>query len=271
MYINGLGWVDNLANVPADTRVDEQHADGEAFEELLAAEQTKNETKAYTMDDIFKEAAKKYNVSYDMLTAIGYHESRFQPDVTSWAGAMGVMQLMPSTAKAMGVTDAYDPYQNIMGAAKLLGQLSEMYDGDETLTLAAYAAGSGNVAKYNGVPPFGETQEFVAWVKNAMKNGIPAAADSEKIVANVSSDGSSVKDSHMQTAQAAVADNITEAVRSNADIYLPDNVYSALQRASYDNSMTYEQYMILMNFYESMLDIISDMGEDDASTKSTLF
>ena len=74
---------------------------------------------------------------------------------------MGVMQLMPATAHDMGVSNPFDPEQNIMGGAKLLGRLFEKYDGDLKLTLAAYGAGSGSVAKYGGVPPFEETQNFV--------------------------------------------------------------------------------------------------------------
>lgn len=114
-----------------------------------------------TMDDMFSQASQAHQVPENLLKAVGYHESRFKPEVVSRCGAMGIMQLMPTTAKAMGVSDAFDPEQNIMGGAKLLGQLLNKYDGDLKLTLAAYGAGSGAVAKYNGVPPYKETQDFV--------------------------------------------------------------------------------------------------------------
>ena len=71
---------------------------------------------------------------------------------------MGVMQLMPSTAKSLGITDAYNAYDNIMGGAKVISQHLANYNGDVSLALAAYNAGSGNVAKYGGVPPFTETR-----------------------------------------------------------------------------------------------------------------
>ena len=71
------------------------------------------------------------------------------------------MQLMPKTAEGLGVTDSYDPRQNILGGAKLISQLLDKYDGDKSLALAAYNAGSGNVSKYGGIPPFKETQNYV--------------------------------------------------------------------------------------------------------------
>lgn len=137
------------------------------FDALLKSEtdklnRYKEDGDKYSLKKIFKEASERYGISQDLLEAIGYHESRFQTNATSYAGAMGIMQLMPGTATAMGVTDAYDPYQNIMGAAKLLGYLNRLYKGDTKLVLAGYAAGTGSVAKYGGVPPFKETQQFIA-------------------------------------------------------------------------------------------------------------
>lgn len=116
----------------------------------------------------FREAAQRYQVPEELLRAIGFHESRYQPEVVSSAGAMGIMQLMPATAKTMGVEDPFDPRQNILGGAKLLSQLFSQYDGDLKLTLAAYGAGSGSVAKYGGVPPFAETQGFVEDILSAV-------------------------------------------------------------------------------------------------------
>lgn len=113
------------------------------------------------LEPYFKEAAETYGVDINLLKAIAKQESNFNPSATSSAGAMGVMQLMPSTAKSLGVSDAYNAYENIMGGAKLISQNIKKYDGDLSLALAAYNAGSGNVDKYGGIPPFKETQNYV--------------------------------------------------------------------------------------------------------------
>ena len=120
------------------------------------------------LDAYFQEAADTYDLPVALLKAVAKQESNFQSDVVSSSGAVGIMQLMPGTASYLGVTDAYDPYQNIMGGAKLLSQLSSHYQGDLSLTLAAYNAGSGAVDKYGGIPPYTETQNFVAKIKASL-------------------------------------------------------------------------------------------------------
>jgi soluble lytic murein transglycosylase-like protein len=123
------------------------------------------------LESIFKKASDTYGVSEDLLKAVAKAESNFNTNSTSSAGAMGVMQLMPSTAAQLGVTDAYDAEQNIMGGAKLLSQLLNKYDGDTSLALAAYNAGSGNVDKYGGIPPFTETQNYVNKILGYLNDG----------------------------------------------------------------------------------------------------
>lgn len=113
------------------------------------------------LDAYFEEAAATYNVDVNLLKAIARAESNYNPNATSSAGAMGVMQLMPSTAKSLGITDAYNAHDNIMGGAKVISQHLSRYNGDVSLALAAYNAGSGNVEKYGGIPPFTETQNYV--------------------------------------------------------------------------------------------------------------
>ena len=105
-------------------------------------------------DEYFKAAAKKYNVSESLLKAIAKAESDFNPDCVSSAGAMGVMQLMPETAKGLGVDDPYDPEQNIMGGAKCIAMKLKEFNGDVRLALAAYNAGSGAVRRNGGVPSY---------------------------------------------------------------------------------------------------------------------
>ncbi len=121
-----------------------------------------------SMDAIFQEAANTYGVSVNLLKAVGMAESNFNPNAQSGAGAQGVMQLMPATAASLGVTNSFDARQNIMGGAKLLAQNLATYGGNIDLALAAYNAGPGNVAAYGGVPPFAETQNYVAKVKQLM-------------------------------------------------------------------------------------------------------
>lgn len=126
-----------------------------------------NEGKLRCSDELnayFKEAAETYQVDVKLLKSVAYVESSFRTGVTSKCGAMGVMQLMPSTAKHFGVQDAYDPYQNIMAGANLLSTLLKRYDGDVELALAAYNAGSGNVKKAHGVPEY--TRGYIKKVLN---------------------------------------------------------------------------------------------------------
>lgn len=117
-----------------------------------------------SLDQIFDEAATTYNVPKELLKAVAKAESNFNAKAVSSCGAMGIMQLMPATASALGVTNAYDPKQNIMGGAKYLSQLLDKYKGNVSYAVAAYNAGGGNVDKYGGIPPFKETRAYVAKV-----------------------------------------------------------------------------------------------------------
>lgn len=114
----------------------------------------------------FEEASKTYNVDINLLKCIAKAESDFNPKCVSSAGAVGIMQLMPATAKSLGVSNSYDPRENIMGGAKYIADKLSMYNGDVSLALAAYNAGSGNVKKYGGIPPFKETQNYVKKILN---------------------------------------------------------------------------------------------------------
>lgn len=135
-----------------------------SFRQLLEGMTQASGGMATPMDDIFEEASLATGVDVRLLKAVGKAESGFDASATSHCGAMGVMQLMPSTAASLGVQNAYDARENIMGGARYLASLLEQYQGDVRLALAAYNAGSGNVAKYGGVPPFKETQAYISRV-----------------------------------------------------------------------------------------------------------
>jgi soluble lytic murein transglycosylase-like protein len=126
-----------------------------AVEQSTSSSTTSAESmKTTKYDTYFKEAAKKYGVSESLLKAIAKAESNFNADDVSSAGAVGVMQLMPETAKSLGVTDSFDPEQNIMGGAKCIAQKLKEFNGDVELALAAYNAGSGAVKSKGGVPSY---------------------------------------------------------------------------------------------------------------------
>ena len=140
----------------------------EEFSEVLHTA-SKESNKEIELDTIFENASSEYGVPLYLLKAVAKAESSFNPDSVSRSGAMGVMQLMPETAKELGVSDVFDPEENIMGGAEYLAQKLTEYKGDVELALAAYNAGSGNVAKYGGIPPFEETQNYVKKVTSYME------------------------------------------------------------------------------------------------------
>jgi hypothetical protein len=123
-----------------------------------------------TIEQMVGEAARRYALPRSLVRAVARAESALDPAAVSPRGAQGVMQLMPGTARELGVRDAFDPAQNIDAGARLLRQLLEKYDGRVAEALAAYNAGAGAVAKHNGVPPYRETRGYIRKVVKDFEN-----------------------------------------------------------------------------------------------------
>lgn len=112
-------------------------------------------------DEIIIEAARKFDVDAALVSAVIKAESDYDARIVSHKGARGLMQLMPATAARFGVTNSFDPRENIHGGTRYLRWLLKTFDGNADLAVAAYNAGEGNVWKYEGVPPFRETVNYI--------------------------------------------------------------------------------------------------------------
>ncbi|MDY0384427.1 MAG: lytic transglycosylase domain-containing protein [Geobacter sp.] len=119
-------------------------------------------------EQLIQASAAKYGVNAALVKAVIQAESGYNPNAVSRAGASGLMQLMPGTAKQLKVADAFNPKQNVDGGVRYLKFLLDTFKGDVSLALAAYNAGMGKVAKYGGIPPYEETRTYVSRVLSYM-------------------------------------------------------------------------------------------------------
>ena len=142
---------------------------------IMAANSHGATTTSFDIDGAIEEAAARHNVDPNLVRAVVKVESNFNPNAISRKGAMGLMQLMPSTARQLKVNNPFDPAQNVDAGVRHLKQLLDNYGGDVKLTLAAYNAGAGAVARSSGVPHFAETQNYVRRITNLYYNGVTFA------------------------------------------------------------------------------------------------
>jgi soluble lytic murein transglycosylase-like protein len=130
------------------------------YAQLSDANRTRMQEKLAPYKSYIKAAAVRYDLPEELIAGVIWQESRGNPRAVSHCGAMGLMQLMPETARSLGVTNAFHPAQNIDGGAKYIRQMIDKF-GKVEHAVAAYNAGPGNVSKYGGIPPFRETQDYV--------------------------------------------------------------------------------------------------------------
>ncbi|MEO8362724.1 MAG: lytic transglycosylase domain-containing protein, partial [Vicinamibacteria bacterium] len=129
-----------------------------------------------SIEDIVAEASHKYGLPRSLVRAVAKAESALNPSAVSSKGAQGVMQLMPGTARELGVRNSFDAAENIDAGARLLRQLLERYEGRVAEALAAYNAGPGAVARHNGVPPYRETRSYIRRIVKDFEKAEKAAA-----------------------------------------------------------------------------------------------
>lgn len=201
-------------------------------------------------EDIFNQVSAQTGVSAQLLKAVAQAESGCRSDAVSSCGAVGVMQLMPATAKAYGVTDPFDAYENISGGAKLLSDLLEKYNGNVTLSLAAYNAGSGNVSKYGGVPPFKETVNYIDKINKLLSNAL---------------DNDSTTIEGAQPTQGIFISDADDSV-DWPDIQISQNILEkSLQPAVKSDNFSYNE-LLLKRIYETIMAVDA---EDQNKTGNT--
>ncbi len=144
----------HFSNVPTDLRYRFKIREEEVDVYLI-------EDPSLRYEPIIRRASVRHRMGYPLIKAVIKAESNFNPSLVSRAGACGLMQLMPETAREMGVSQVFDPEQNIEGGCRYLRKLLDRFDGDLILALAAYNAGARPVLEHDGVPPFPETERFI--------------------------------------------------------------------------------------------------------------
>jgi len=190
-----------------------------------------------SLEDIFQNVSAEYGVPVKLLKAVAQAESSFDTNAVSGCGASGIMQLMPETAKSLGVEDVFDAQQNIIGGAKMLAYLLDDYGGNTTLALAAYNAGSGAVAKYGGVPPYAETQNYINKINGIL--GGELEADTTNI---------SIEKKSSATVSNPILDPTVQTTLNTKTT--PVKIQSTQSQAT--EAFSYERYLKFLELYEKL-------------------
>lgn len=162
--VDGTVWYTNVAPTAQDTgrfELIEVKGRASATRSCQGLTAAKMRRRASNYDSTIREISSEYKIDSKLVKAVVRNESCFDKLAISSAGAQGLMQLMPPTAKDLGVTDPFDAEQNLRGGVRYLSKLLQRYNNNIALALAAYNAGPGAVAKYDGVPPYRETEKYV--------------------------------------------------------------------------------------------------------------
>lgn len=241
-----------------------------------------------SLDDIFNEVSNEYGVNVNLLKAVAKAESDFDTEAVSYCGAQGIMQLMPTTAESLGVEDPFDARQNITGGAKMLAYLLDDYNGNVTLALAAYNAGSGSVSKYGGVPPYKETLGYIDRIKDILGGAL--SSDSTTIDGAGATDLSQsicvgdtgiMVDSRNNSQQgennqelSALRNQITANKYNISDAVLKSRASSGT--SSSNVLFSYDDYKYVINTYKAILSKLLAVSStintsDDSNTYNTAY
>lgn len=215
-----------------------------------------------SLESIFGQAAAKFGINENFLKAVAKAESGFDTNAESYCGAQGIMQLMPFTSESYGVTDPFDARQNIYAGAQLLSELLDQYNGNATLALAAYNAGSGSVSRYGGVPPYDETVGYINRINDYLGGAL--SEDSRTVDNAEATDFSS-------SGRVDVTDGASQP-DSKVSVKVSDLQYVAdvsTDNTNNSNLLSYEDYMYVINTYKDILEKIFSVistDEDDNSS-----
>lgn len=241
-----------------------------------------------SLDDIFNEVSNEYGVNVNLLKAVAKAESDFDTEAVSYCGAQGIMQLMPTTAESLGVEDPFDARQNITGGAKMLAYLLDDYNGNVTLALAAYNAGSGSVSKYGGVPPYKEILGYIDRINDILGGAL--SSDSTTIDGAGATDLSQsicvgdtgiMVDSRNNSQQGennqellALRNQITANKYNISDAVLKSRASSGT--SSSNVLFSYDDYKYVINTYKAILSKLLAVSStintsDDSNTYNTAY